>query len=231
MQLKCLAVDSDFDTASKYVLEWERRGVSMDCAGNMTEAIKMLQQSGSDYIFVGINADVIDFMPLLSTMRSITNTPILIVTSNFTTEKEVAALKGGADLYARWHGSPEDNVSSVLAHIARKATRNDEPHKVFIYKNLLAAPTQREVFIDNEKIDFTRHELDLLLYFLSNQDKVLTFEQIYSAAWDDIHDDFSHDAVKGLVKRLRKKFSDNNGSHIKIMNVRGVGYRLPPSID
>ena len=228
MDVKCLAIDSDFDTSSKYVLEWERRGVSMDCTKNMTDAIKMLK-SGNDYIFIGINADVIDFMPLLSTMRSMTNTPILIATSNFTTEKEIAALEEGADLFARWHSSPEDNVSSVLAHIMRKTTRNAATQNVLVYKNLLAAPIQRKVFIDNEKIDLTRHEINLLLCLLSGQDTVLTFEQIYRSVWNDAHDNLSHEAIKGLVKRLRKKFIENNGSQIKILSVRGIGYRLPPS--
>ena len=228
MQVKCLAVDSDFDTASKYVLEWEKRGVSMDCGNNMTDAIKMLQ-SGNNYIFVGINADVTDFMPLLSTMRSITNIPILIVTSNFTTEKEIAALEEGADLYARWHNSPEDNVSSVMAHISRKTTRNTAIQDVLVYNNLLVAPTQRKAFIDNVKIDLSRHELDLLLCLLGSQDTVLTFEQIYRSVWNDASDNISNEAIKGLVKRLRKKFIDNNASQIKILSVRGVGYRLPPS--
>ena len=228
MSVKCLAVDSDFDTSSKYVLEWERRGVSMDCAINMMDAIKMLQ-SENGYIFVGINADVIDFMPLLSTMRSMTNTPILIATSNFTTEKEIAALEEGADLFARWHSSPEDNVASVLAHIARKTTRNDASCNVLIYKNLLIAPAQRSVFIDNNKITFTRREYDLLLYLVSNQDKTLTFEQMHNSAWNDVQDNFSKDAVKSVVKRLREKLSENNACEIKIMNIRGVGYRLPPS--
>ena len=228
MSLKCLAVDSDFDTSSKYVLEWERRGVSMDCANNMIEAIQMLQ-SGNEYIFVGINGDVIDFMPLLNTMRSVTNTPILIATGDFTTEKEIAALEEGADLYARWHSTPEDNVSSVLAHIARKTMRNAAIGNVLIYKNLLIAPTQRIVFIDNTKIDLTRREYDLLFYLINNQDKALTYKQIYNSAWKGVHDNFSKDAVKGVVKRLREKLNENNGSEIKIMNIRDVGYRLPPN--
>lgn len=230
MNVKCLAVDSDFDTSNKYVLEWARRGVDMDCANDMLEAIKMLQ-SGGDYIFIGINADVINFMPLLSTMRSITNTPILIVTGDFTTEKEIAALEEGADLYARWHGSTEDNVSSVLAHIARKTTRKATPKKVITYKNLLVAPALREVFINNEKIKLTRHEYDVLFFLLSNQDKSLTFKQVYNSAWSGVHDAYSNDAVKGVIKRLRKKLSENSGNQIVILNIRGFGYRLPSSID
>jgi len=119
---KCLAVDSDIENAKLYVFEWAEHNVKMDRADDMAEAIQHLL-SFNDYIFVGINGDAVDFMPLLKKMRSITNTQIMIVTSDFTTEKEIAALENGADLYARWHKNPKGNVASVLAHIARTSER------------------------------------------------------------------------------------------------------------
>ena len=227
MTLKCLAVDSDCNIASTYVIEWKKRGISMDCADNMTEAIHMLQSN--DYIFVGINGDAIDFMPLLNTMRSVTNTPILIVTSVFTTEKEIEALKNGADLYTRWHDSPENNVSSVLAHIARLTTRDAAPCNVLIYGKLLVSPSQRYAFIGNSPLDLTRQEFDLLHYILINQGKVLTYNQIYCHLWNDYYDgESANETIKTLIKRLRKKLAGNeNENQITIENVWGVGYRLP----
>ena len=197
----------------------------MECADSMTEAIKKLLTN--EYICVGINADAIDFMPLLSTMRSVTNIPILIATGNFSTEKEVAALNSGADLYARWHESPEDNVSSVLSHIARKTARNATPRKIIAYRNLIIAPAQRYAFIDNEPLELTRHEFDLLLCLLDYQGRVLSYMQIYRTVWNDEYNDSSYEAIKGLMKRLRKKLAESNASQIDIENVRGIGYRLP----
>jgi len=121
MDKKCLAVDSNIENANVYVLEWSEHNVKMDRADNMAEAIQYLLSD--EYIFVGINGDSVDFMPLLSKMRSITDTPIMIVTSDFTTENEIAALENGADLFARWHKNPNDNVTSVLAHVAQISER------------------------------------------------------------------------------------------------------------
>ena len=229
MALKCLAVDSDFDTASLYVAEWAARGVSMDCTNNMTEAIQKLQTG--KYIFVGINGDVIDFMPLLSTMRSMTNTPIMIATSSFSTEQEVAALANGADLYARWHDSPKENVDSALAHIGRKTARHDKISEVMIYKNILVAPAQRNAFIGNIPLGLTRQEFDLLHYFMINEGNVLSFEQIYRLIWNDEYDGSTYETIKGLVKRLRKKISLADGEHINIQNRWAVGFVLPANIE
>jgi len=82
----------------------------MERVDNMTEGIEKLLLN--EYLYVGINSDAVDFMPLLRTMRSVTHTPLLIVTGNFKTEDEVAALERGADLYARWHQTTEGSLGS-----------------------------------------------------------------------------------------------------------------------
>ena len=226
--MKCLAVDSDFDIASSYVKEWAKRNVVMDCANDMSEAISKLQSfKPNEYIFVGINGDAIDYLPLLKVMRSITNTPILIATSNFTTEKEIEAMANGADLFARWHNTPEDNVSSVLAHIARKTKRDDVIENVLIYKNLIIAPFQHNIFIGNKILDLTRQEYELLQYFVLNAGNVLTYRQIYKTVWNDEYDVSTHETIKALVKRLRKKITNENGNKINIQNKWAVGYTLP----
>ena len=72
--IKYLNIDTDLDIAYAHADIWAERGIGIDRVDNITEGIKLLMRN--DYLFVGINADVIDFMPLLSTMRSVTNNPI-----------------------------------------------------------------------------------------------------------------------------------------------------------
>jgi len=231
MIIKCLAVDSDLDIDGQYVAEWATRGIRMERADDMVEAMKKLQIN--EYVFVGINADAVDFMPLLNTMRNMTNTPILVATSdsNFSTEKEVASLTNGADLYARWHDSPEKNVNSVLAHISRKTARKGELSPVMFYKNMVISLAQRNAFISNTPLDLTRQEFDLLHYFMINEGNILTFEQIYRLIWGDEYDGSTYETIKGLVKRLRKKIGLADGEHINIQNRWAVGFTLPLNVE
>jgi DNA-binding response OmpR family regulator len=227
--MKYLAVDSNIELANSEAAVWAERGISMDRVDNMTEGIEKLMYR--DYLYVGINSDAVDFMPLLSTMRGVTNTPILIVTSNFTTETEVAALENGADLYARWHENAEGNVASVLAHISRIAKRDTPPCKVMVHRNLLLAPSQRSVFVGNERIDLTRLEFDVLLFLMANHGIVLGYGQIYSAVWNEEYDEAANEVVRGAVKRLRAKISDDAIGNSLIETVWGVGYKFPASIE
>ena len=99
MNMIYLAVDSDVGLANSEAAVWKTtRGIGMERVDNMTEGIEKLLSN--EYLYIGINSDAVDFMPLLRTMRSVTHTPILIVTGNFNTDDEVAALEAGADLYS-----------------------------------------------------------------------------------------------------------------------------------
>jgi len=231
MNIKCLAVDNDIDNAGYYLTEWAERGVSMDRADTMTEGIEKLL--ADKYIFVGINGDAVDFMPLLGTMRSVTHTPIMIVTGDFTTEKEIAALDAGADLYARWHSNPEGNVSSVLAHITRLAVRSQMPtpdSKVIVYKKLLIAPLQQGVFIGNNKLYLTSKEFYVLYILMENRGCVFSTEQLYNEVWGLRFDDNAREVIRTMIKRLRQKLQVHAQSPEPdyIKNIRDVGYSFDP---
>ena len=87
MSIRYLAIDSDIELANSEAVAWAKHGIEMDRVDNMVEAIQRLMYN-DDYIYIGINSDAVDCMPLLSMMASITNTPILIATSTFTMDKQ-----------------------------------------------------------------------------------------------------------------------------------------------
>ncbi len=222
--MKYLAVDSDVALANYEACAWAKRGIGMERVHDMTDGIKKLLTG--EYLFVGINDDAVDFMPLLLTMGSVTNIPILIVTSSFDTATEVAALGNGADLYARWHKTSEENVASVLAHIAKKTAKKTPVQKVLVHNNLLLSPLQRCVFIKNERIDLTPHEYGLLNYLMANHGIVLTYKQIYSRVWGCKYTESAAKVIRSTVARLRKKTSADAREHGLIENVWGVGFGL-----
>ena len=224
MSLRCLAVDSNLDIANSYVKEWAERGVRMDRVDTMPEGIKKLMSN--DYIFVGINGDATDFLPALKEMRSVTDIPILIVATHFETSIEIEALKSGADLFARWHKTPEDNVSSVLAHIDRETEKRKATRKIMFYKEILVAVLYRTVFVGKTKVDLTTQEYDLLVYFIQNHGKALSYKQIYKRVWGSDYEDAEHDALWSAIKRLRDKLMLASGGHDYIETMRDYGYRF-----
>ena len=61
-------------------------------------------------------------------------------------------------------------------------------------------------------------------YFLSNQNKILTKEQIYSHVWNDTFID--DNTIMVHIRRLRMKIEDDPNHPVYLKNVRGIGYQF-----
>ncbi len=230
MYVRFLLVDSDAKLAVAESAAWASRGMEMERAECMTEGIQRVTKN--DYLFVGINDDNIDFMPLLSTMRGVTDVPILIATSRFSTEAEVDALENGADLFARWHKSPEANMASVMAHISRVANRGKTwKHKprLLTCGNLLVMTEYKMVFCNDREIELAAKEYGLLVYLMAHRNITLSLRQIALEVWG--YEEVPEKAVWKTVERLRKRLSESGFYKGRITLYRGLGYRFATRLD
>lgn len=83
----------------------------------------------------------------------------------------------------------------------------------------------RKIFVNNQEIDLTQKEYDILVYLLQNVNRVLTFTQIYEHVWKEPDYGTSQEVVSHHVRSLRRKLQLNEKSGCRISSVRGIGYR------
>jgi two-component system copper resistance phosphate regulon response regulator CusR len=229
MSAKYLAIDSNIKFALSEAAVWAQRDIGIDRVDDMNEGIQKLMKG--DYLYVGINSDVVNFMPLLNTMRSITHTPIMIATSNFTVENRDAAVSSGADLYGPFNKTTEGNISSVLIHIDHLIMRNKMTplETVIMYDNdLLIIPSLYRAFIGNQRILLTTKEFDVLHLLMANREQMFSPEAIFKEVWKQLYDKKSKDVVWTLMRRLRQKLKIHPHSTEYIQTLREVGYMFDP---
>ena len=83
-----------------------------------------------------------------------------------------------------------------------------------------------EVFVNDQPIVLTKKEFALLIYFISNRDRVLTKESIAEHLWGDEMDMAdSFDFIYTHIKNLRKKIIERNGEDY-VRTVYGMGYKF-----
>jgi DNA-binding response OmpR family regulator len=225
MGIKILGIDRDINRINTHAAIFAERNIGTDRVDTMSEGVVLLLSN--KYLFIAINSDTVDFMPMLGSMRSMTNTPIMVMTGSFTTEKEVAALEHGADLYARWHETPEGNIASVMAHIGRTAKRGKEkksPPRVIICGNMLIMADHKMVFCKDAEIAFTSKEYGVLLLMLENRNMTVSLEQFALNLWG--RESATDESVRKVMDKLRKKLSDADFRGAEIANYKGMGYRL-----
>jgi DNA-binding response OmpR family regulator len=230
MGIKYLAIDKDKNVHEREMHQWKNLGVSPVRVDNMNEGIEKALEN--QFLYIAINADNVDYLPKLKILSDVTQAPILIGTSRFTSQDQITAINNGADFMGQFSDA-KDNVAAATAVINRTSERVGEskkPVNVKFHGNILLAPEYHSVFINENNISLTKMEFDILQCLISNRGRVLSEEQIYNYIWRDDYEESISDIIKSAIKRLRQKIDVERQSGSYIENVRGVGYRIAPPI-
>lgn len=147
--------------------------------------------------------------------------PVLMVTARGDRYDKVSGLDLGADDYITKPFEIEEVLARIRAFLRmRQLVRQDHSEQVLTYETLTVDVNRHEVYCDRKKVDLTRREFDLLVFFLENPERVLTRDQLVEHVWGfDYYGDTN--VVDVYVRYVRKKLT---GSWIQ--TVRGVGYML-----
>lgn len=149
-------------------------------------------------------------------------TPVLMLTARDAVADRVEGLDAGADDYLVKPFAFQE-LSARLRSLARRKVETREP-ALLTFGKLAMDLKAHHVSYDGQTIDLTPKEFALLEYFLRNQGKVHTREQIADRVWG-YGSDITNNVVDLYVHYLRNKF-DQKGAKELVKTVRGVGYAL-----
>lgn len=145
------------------------------------------------------------------------NVPIIFLTAKDSVTDKVKGLKLGADDYIV---KPFESME-LLVRIEVVLRRTGKFSDIFEYRNIKVDFAKREVFKNNEKIEMTAQEFELLKVLIQNKNLALSREKLLESAWGyDYYGDTR--TVDMHIQRLRKKLSWDD----IIVTVYKYGYRL-----
>ena len=184
---------------------------------------KGMQEMKPDLLLLDIMLPGEDGLSVLKRLRSNHDTkelPVILVTAKDSEIDTVRGLDLGADDYITKPFGVMELVSRIKAIMRRiKPTKDD---MVLNYKNIYLDQDRRICLVDEESVELTFKEYELLRLFLSNLGIVLTREMIMETVWGT---DFTGESrtVDMHIKTLRKKLKEAGSL---IITVRNVGYKL-----
>ena len=144
------------------------------------------------------------------------NVPVIFSSARDESIDKIMGLELGSDDYIAKPYSPKELVLRVN-NLIKRTYKND--FKKINYKDYEIDLEKRIVKLNNDIIDLTTLEFDLLIYFIKNKGKSLTREDILNNVWNE--DYFGSDrVVDDLIRRIRKKME------LDINTIYGYGYRL-----
>lgn len=187
---------------------------------NAKEFYKKLDELVPDLILLDVmlpDESGYDIVRKLRKRPATQNIPIIMVTAKTTEMDMIKGLDGGADDYIKKPFSIMELITRVKALLRR--TAKEEP-KLLKLDDLVIDHERHVVTVNNEPVDLTYKEYELLRLLMGSQGIVMTREVIMRSVWDT---DFEGETrtVDMHIKTLRHKLGDY-GSRIK--TVRNVGY-------
>lgn len=146
--------------------------------------------------------------------------PVIMVTAKTTEIDAVKGLDMGADDYITKPFGVMELISRVKAVLRR--TQKAEHQQILIYKNIVIDEAQHKVFVDDEEIELTYKEYEVLKLLIINKGIVLTRDKIMESIWGYDFEQGNR-TVDVHIQSLRKKIK-SAGVHIK--TIRNVGYKV-----
>ncbi len=151
------------------------------------------------------------------------STGIIVISARNSLDNKIEGFELGADDYITKPFDMAELVARVKALLRR---RNFSGTDIITFGDISVNTTSRKVFATNQPIELTKSEYDILLFFFSNPNRVLTRESIAEHIWGDNMDlADSFDFIYSHIKNLRKKLT-TAGVKDPIKAVYGVGYKL-----
>ncbi|MEI3266434.1 response regulator transcription factor [Frisingicoccus sp.] len=221
---KILVID-DESRMRKLVRDFlTKKGYEVLEASNGEEAMEIFYEDKEiDLLILDVMMPKMDGWEVCREVRKTSKIPIIMLTAKGDERDELLGFELGVDEYVTKPFSPKILVARVEAILRRSSTGNDDG--ITKAGDITMNKNAHEVFVDDQPVELSYKEFELLAYFIDNQGIALSRERILNNVWNY---DYFGDArtIDTHVKKLRNKLGDR-GEYIK--TIWGMGYKFEVS--
>lgn len=218
-----LIVEDELPLLESMVSYLELEGFKCEQATSYHQGICSMDQHNYLCMLIDLNLPDGDGLELVKLAReNHTTSGIIIISARNALEERVKGLELGADDYL----VKPFHLSELVARIHSVSRRTRAPgEEILSFGMIRVLPEERICLVNETRVELTRKEFDLLLYLMSNRNRVVTRESIADYLWGDYGGYGSYDFIYTHLKNLRRKLVDS-GCPDYIRNMYGVGYKF-----
>lgn len=227
MRRKILIVDDEKSISDIIKFNLLKDGYDVEVAEDGDEALKKVYMIQPDLILLDVMLPKLDGFQVCRKIRETFNTPIIMLTAKEEEVDKVLGLELGADDYITKPFGMRELLARVKANLRRVEIDNLDTassKSVQIQSGNLSIDLERyEVKKDEDIIELTLREYELLKFLATQENQIFTREQLLKDVWGyEYFGDIR--TVDVTIRRLREKVEDDSSSPKFIMTKRGVGY-------
>lgn len=222
-----LLVEDDNEISEMLKSFLESEGYRIETAMDGEEAWHKFQCQNFSLILLDLMIPKINGMEIMKRIRKSSTIPIIIISAKYTDSDKTLGLGLGADDYITKPFSVTEVVARIKANIRRSTlyTTGNKQDSELIMSGIITMNLEDYTVRKNEqKIELTAKEFDIMKLLMSNPKKVYTKAQIYAQVWKDAYMG-DENAVNVHISRLRTKLEDDAKNPVYITTVWGIGYK------
>ncbi|MCX7843567.1 MAG: response regulator transcription factor [Clostridia bacterium] len=172
-----------------------------------------------DMVILDVMMPEMDGWTVCSKIRKMSHVPIIMLTARSEPSDEIYGFGLGADEYITKPFNPMILLARVQALLRRSGSSKED---VRIFESLRIDQAGHAVYVDDEEVELSPKEFELLMFMANNEGIALTRDQILNSVWDyDYFGDVR--TVDTHIKKLRLKLG-KAGDYIQ--TIRGHGYKF-----
>jgi len=219
---RVLVVEDDREIAEVLQRTLRLEGYEVRTAGDGESALGEGRSFAPDLIILDLGLPgPIDGLEVARKLRSLSDTPILILTARDAVESRVEGLDSGADDYMVKPFERQELLARLRALLRRRPPRGSAALKV---ADLELNPDTHEVRRGEREIELTQREFELLEYLMRNERIVISRQRLLDEVWG--YEPFSlTNTIEVFVSNLRRKL-EAGGEPRLLHTIRGAGYVL-----
>lgn len=222
-----LVVDDDTLLRRSLGLQLEQAGYRASSAATAEDALALARRDRPDLVLLDIGLPGMDGLEAMRRLQQDMDVPVILVSARRRELDTILGLELGADDYI----TKPFNADVLLAHVKavlRRSSRQQrgpsEP-EILVVGDLVIDPAAHAVIVAGQDVDLTAREFALLHALCLEAGRVLSVDDLITQVWGAEY--FGEPQVVYVhIRWLREKIETDPNKPERIINVRGVGYKL-----
>lgn len=225
-----LAVDDDNSIVTLVKTLLETEGFAVDCCNSGEEALTKVRAKDYDLVILDIMMPGIDGYEACRLIRSFSDVPIIFLSAKDEEINQVVGLEMGADDYIVKPFRTHEFIARVKARLRRKQTsaaKEQPSHALSSDCGIEVNLETHTASLYGEPLKLTPKEFGILAILIKRNGGTASARELYELVWQTPFDSSAGNSIMVHIRHLREKLAAVDSSKDFIVNVWGVGYKIP----
>ncbi len=224
---RIVLVEDDFAIRSSLTRDLTAAGHVVSATASGAEGLSSALADSPDVVVLDLGLPDLDGRDVMTMLRAVRDVPVIVITARDDDANMVRLLDAGADDYVVKPFRAAQLDARIRAVLRRTTAEADRDDPTIVVGRLAIDPGSREVRLDDQRVELSRKEFDLIWALARRAGQVVSKQELLADVWQQPWGGGDR-TVDVHLSWLRRKLGETAAAPRYLHSVRGVGVKLAP---